>query len=106
MSRSGVATALAELGEREKALQILQVGRAMIARLKERSPDNARLAKDLPCFDVQIAEASKTSREIPSWHCRSYTPSPTADRMAIANPRLHLALHSAKVPIIDRGTAA
>ena len=59
MSRSGVATALAEQGEREQALQILQVGRAMIARLKARSPDNATLAEDLACFDVQIAEASK-----------------------------------------------
>jgi len=47
MSRSGVATALAEQGEREQALQILQVGRAMIARLKARSPDNATLAEDL-----------------------------------------------------------
>jgi hypothetical protein len=59
MSHSRVATGLAEQGERGKALEVLQAGRAMIARLKERSPDNTLLSKDLAWFDVQIAEASK-----------------------------------------------
>jgi hypothetical protein len=62
----------------------------MIARLNERSPDNAILAKDLACFDVQIAEAS--SGEIPSWHCRSYNPSPTGWP---SQTQGHLAIHSA-----------
>jgi hypothetical protein len=74
----------------------------MIARLNERSPDNAVLAKDLAGFDVQIAEAS--SGEIPSWHRRSYTPSPTGDGMAIADPRPPCNTQRANVPIIDRGT--
>ena len=42
-----------------KSARNLAAGRAMIARLKERSPDNAMLSKDLAWCDVQIAEASK-----------------------------------------------
>jgi eukaryotic-like serine/threonine-protein kinase len=59
MSHSRVATVLAAWGERGKALEILQAGRAMIARLTEPSPDNAMLSKNLAWFDAKIAEASK-----------------------------------------------
>src|SRR6185295_19312484 len=94
MSRSGVATALAEQGEREQALQT--GGGACHDR-----PAQSAIARQCyarqgsPLLRRADRRGEQASHEIPSWHCRSYTPSPTADRMAIANPRLHLALHSA-----------
>jgi type II secretory pathway component PulM len=43
-------------GERERALAAFRKGRAIIARLREASPDHAILTSDLAWFDAEIAK--------------------------------------------------
>jgi hypothetical protein len=45
-------------GERERALAAFRKGRAIIARLREASPDHAILASDLAWFGAEIAKLS------------------------------------------------
>src|SRR5581483_4192713 len=51
-----VGVVLGKQGKTEEALAALNAGREIIARLKERFPDNASLAQDLAWFDAEIAK--------------------------------------------------
>jgi hypothetical protein len=50
-----VALVQKQMGEHEHALTELRAGRVILVRLKEASPDFARLAHDLAWFETQIA---------------------------------------------------
>ena len=61
MSHWKVAKVLARQGEALDALDALRQGRAIIARLKEQSPDDATLPNDLAYFDGEIARLEEAS---------------------------------------------
>jgi hypothetical protein len=48
-------TTLARQNVRDRAAASLSAGRAIIAKLKERSPNDATLPEDLAWFDAQLA---------------------------------------------------
>jgi hypothetical protein len=56
LSYGRIAVIDALQGERERALVAFRKGRAIIARLREASPDHAILASDLAWFDAEIAK--------------------------------------------------
>jgi hypothetical protein len=58
ISYGRIALIDARQGERERALAAFREGRAVIARLREASPDHAILASDLAWFDAEIAKLS------------------------------------------------
>jgi hypothetical protein len=51
-----VATVLARQGDRQGALRGFRQGRQIVGRLREQSPDNATLPKDLAWFDGEIVK--------------------------------------------------
>ncbi len=51
-----VGVVLGKQGKAQEALDALNAGRAIVARLKEQFPDNASLAQDLAWFDAEIAK--------------------------------------------------
>ena len=50
---------LARQGSRSEAAIAFEQGRAIIVRLRQQSPDNATLPKDLAWFEAQIAALEK-----------------------------------------------
>ena len=56
ISQGRVGVVLAKQGDASQALDMLQQGRAIIARLAEQSPANPQLSKDLAVFDDSIAK--------------------------------------------------
>jgi hypothetical protein len=60
--RGHLAMALAKQ-DNGRALDELRKGRSILARLKERSPDDATLANDLAWFDAEIAKLEQ--RKVP-----------------------------------------
>jgi hypothetical protein len=51
---------LVQLGEAKPALEQFQLARAIIARLKEQSPDDATLPNDLAELDGEIKKLDET----------------------------------------------
>ena len=50
---------LARQGARTEAARAFEEGRAIIVRLRQLSPDNAALPKDLTWFEAQLAALAK-----------------------------------------------
>ena len=59
LSHGRVATVLARHGSRREAVHAFEQGRAIIVRLRQQSPDNATLPKDLAWFEAEIAALNK-----------------------------------------------
>ena len=52
---------LAQQGDASRALDLLQQGRVIIARLVEQSPGNHQLSNDLAMFDDNIAKLKQAN---------------------------------------------
>jgi hypothetical protein len=63
LSHGRVATVLARQGDRSGALRGFRQGRQIVARLRDQSPGNATLPKDLAWFDAQIGRLEAGNEE-------------------------------------------
>ena len=63
LSHGNVAAALAQQGETDQAVAEYRKARAIVARLKEQSPDDVALANDFAWYDAKISELSALGNE-------------------------------------------
>ena len=61
LAKAALPSCSLKQGDASRALDMLQQGRVIIARLAEQSPDNSQLSKDLAVFDDNIAKLKRGS---------------------------------------------